>query len=272
MIKSLYIHIPFCDDICGYCDFVRVGYNDKLSDLYLVELRKDLLSLSTQYKTIYLGGGTPSSLSVQQFSFLLESMNHLVGLVDEFTIEVNPDSLTIEKAKLYQQAGINRVSLGVQTTNNQLLKKIGRTHTFEDVKKSIELLKFVGISNISMDLIYGLPTQKLDDLESDLNKLLSLSPTHLSLYSLTIEPNSQFSRAGIKEVSSELETEMYLLIQEKLIKHGFIHYEISNYCLLGYESIHNLSYWKYDDYLGIGVGASSKVNHRRFTNHHNIND
>lgn len=272
MIKSLYIHIPFCDDICGYCDFVRVGYNDKLSDLYLIELRKDLLLLSTQYKTIYLGGGTPSSLSVQQFSFLLESMNHLVGSVDEFTIEVNPDSLTIEKAKLYQQAGINRVSLGVQTTNNQLLKEIGRTHTFEDVKKSIELLNFVGISNISMDLIYGLPTQKLDDLESDLNKLLSLSPTHLSLYSLTIEPNSQFSRAGIKEVSLELETEMYLLIQEKLKKHGFIHYEISNYCLPGYESIHNLSYWKYDDYLGIGVGASSKVNHRRFTNYHNIND
>lgn len=272
MIKSLYIHIPFCNDICGYCDFVRVGYNAKLSDLYLVELRKDLLALSTQYKTIYLGGGTPSSLSVEQFSFLMESMKHLNDMVEEFTIEINPDSLTIEKARFYKQVGINRVSLGVQTTNNKLLKEIGRTHTFEDVIESIDILKSVGITNISMDLIYGLPTQTIEDLEVDLNKLISLNPTHLSLYSLTIEPNSKFSRAGIKEVSSDLETDMYLLIQQRLIENGFIHYEISNYCLPGFESSHNLSYWHYDDFLGVGIGASSKVNHRRFTNHQNIND
>lgn len=272
MTNSLYIHIPFCNDICGYCDFVRVGYHEKLSDLYLLELRKDLLSLSTQYKTIYLGGGTPSSLSIEQFDFLIESMKHLNKSTLEFTIEINPDSLTYEKAKRYKQAGINRVSLGVQSTNNQLLKEIGRTHSYEDVQTSIEILTSVGITNISMDLIYGLPNQTLNDLEIDVDRLLALNPKHLSLYSLTIEPNSQFSRAGIKEVSSELETDMYLLIQKKLKEHGFIHYEISNYCLQGFESLHNLSYWKYDDYLGVGIGASSKVNHRRLTNHHNIND
>lgn len=272
MSKALYIHIPFCHDICGYCDFVRVGYHSPLVDKYLIELRKDLLKINEPVSSIYIGGGTPSALNLDQLHLLMDSLTHLIKDNQEITIEVNPDSLTLEKAQLFVDYKINRVSLGVQSTHDEMLKSIGRTHSFNDVKLSLELLRHVGITNISVDLMYGLPNQTLHDLDKDITEILKLNPTHISLYSLTIEPNSQFGRLNIKEVESELETQMYLLIEERLSEAGFTHYEISNYALNKSESKHNLSYWHYDDFIGIGIGAAGKEGTHRYTNSKNIND
>lgn len=272
MSKALYIHIPFCHDICGYCDFVRVGYHSLLVDKYLIELRKDLLAINEPISSIYIGGGTPSALNLDQLHLLMDSLTHLINQNQEITIEVNPDSLTLEKAQLFVDYKINRVSLGVQSTHDEMLKAIGRTHSFNDVKLSLELLRSVGLSNISVDLMYGLPNQTLHDLNEDIIEILKLNPTHISLYSLTIEPNSQFGRLNIQEVESELETQMYLLIEDRLTEAGFDHYEISNYSLNDFKSKHNISYWHYDDFIGVGIGAAGKEGTHRYTNSKNIND
>lgn len=270
MTKALYIHIPFCHDICGYCDFVRVGYYEPLVDKYLIELRKDLLSVQGSFTSIYVGGGTPSALNQAQLELFCDSIQHLISKEMEITFEVNPDSLTLEKAKLFKQYGIDRISLGVQSTNDEMLKRIGRTHSFSDVIHSINLLKTAGLTNISIDLMYGLPGQTIEDLASDLTQFLNLDLPHISLYSLTIEPNSEFGRKKIKEVESDLETKMYLLIQSELIKAGYKHYEISNYAKPNFESKHNLSYWHYDDFKGVGIGAAGKENHVRYMNAKNM--
>lgn len=272
MTKALYVHIPFCHDICGYCDFVRVGYNEQLVDRYLLELRKDLKKINEPVSSIYLGGGTPSALNLEQLELLFDSLSHLVNEGIEYTIEVNPDSLNQEKAQLFVKAGINRVSLGVQSTQDEMLKNIGRTHTFEDVRGSINILRSVGLTNISMDLIYGLPHQTIHDVSLDVDHLIELNPPHISLYSLTIEPHSQFARDKIEPAPTELEAQMYQLIHQKLTRSGYEHYEISNYCKIGYESSHNCAYWNYHDFIGVGIGAAGKENNIRYTNHNNIND
>lgn len=272
MTKALYIHIPFCHDICGYCDFVRVGYNELLVDRYLIELRKDLKQINESLNTIYFGGGTPSALNLSQLELLLDSMSHLIKNGQEITFEANPDSLTEEKIQLLVMYGINRISLGTQSSDDKMLQHIGRTHTFIDVIKVTKTLHDYGLNNVSYDLIYGLPNQTIEDLDRDIDQLLKLEPKHISLYALTIEPHSAFARQGIKEVDNDLETAMYLLIQEKLERYGYIHYEISNYCLPGYESQHNLSYWNYEDFIGVGIGAAGKVGNHRYLNARNIND
>lgn len=272
MNRALYVHIPFCDAICDYCDFVRVGYHESLVDKYLIELRKDLLKLSGPFNSIYIGGGTPSSLNLSQCKLLFDSLNHCKAEAKEITIEINPDSLTMEKALLFKEWGINRVSLGLQSTDNKQLKAIGRTHTFEDAITAVELLKQVGIVNYSLDLMYGLPHQSLHDLQVDLERICQLDPPHISLYSLTIEPNSKFARKGIKAATSELETEMYLLIENYLGQQGYQHYEISNYSKKDNQSLHNLAYWHYDDFVGIGIGAAGKEGNIRYLNASNMND
>lgn len=269
--KSLYIHIPFCDHICGYCDFVRVGYQQALANKYLIELRKDLKEVSQPITSIYIGGGTPSSLSIDQLDLLFDSMKHLIKSDIEVTIEANPESLSLEKIKRLKGWGVNRVSLGVQSTNDTFLKSLDRLHSFKDVKQVIQNLHNHDIDNISMDFMYGLPNQTLEDVKNDLIQMMQLNPNHLSLYSLTIEPNSAFGRRSIKEVDNQLETQMYMLIQKTLLENGYIHYEISNYCKNGYQSKHNLGYWKYSDFKGIGIGASSKLINTRMTVDKNIN-
>lgn len=272
MTKALYIHIPFCHAICGYCDFVRVGYNSELVDKYLVQLRKDLKAIDAPVSSIYIGGGTPSALNIDQLSLLFDSIKHLIDSNIEITIEVNPDSLTLEKAQLFVDNDINRVSLGVQSTHDEMLRRIDRTHTFEDVIKSIEILNQVGLNNYSLDLIYGLPDQSLKELSEDIDAIVRLNPKHISLYSLTIEPNSEFFRQNIQAADPALEAQMYQLIYQKLTDLGYEHYEISNYCLAGYQSKHNLSYWNYQDFIGIGIGAAGKEGDYRYINHRNMND
>lgn len=270
MNKGLYIHIPFCNDICGYCDFVRVGYHTTLVDNYLMQLRQDIAKLNDSFDTVYIGGGTPSSLSTQQLTLLLDSLKSIINTASEVTIEANPESLSVEKIKLLKDFGVKRVSLGLQSTQDYQLKAIGRLHTFSQAKDVIRKLKEEGISNISVDLIYGLPNQTIDELNSDLDAVIDLDLPHISIYALTIEPHSAFGRQNIKPVDQQIETDMYLLIQEKLTYAGYLHYEISNYAKEGYQSKHNLHYWKYDDFIGLGIGAASKFNHQRTVNRGNI--
>lgn len=269
--KALYIHIPFCEAICGYCDFTRFGYNSNLADQYLLRLAQDFKRVQ-QVETIYIGGGTPTALSVDQLTFLLESIKHLLDKSSENTIEANPDSITDEKINLLLQYGINRVSLGVQSTDNFMLAAIGRTHSYEVAVDAVNRLRSKGLTNISLDFIYGLPQQTLENVKTDLQRILELKPVHLSLYSLTIEPNSAFGRQKVKPASNDLETEMYRTIVETLKKNDYQHYEISNFCLEGYQSEHNKHYWFYDDFYGIGIGASGKENHTRYTNTTKVNE
>lgn len=262
---ALYIHIPFCDAICGYCDFTRFGYQSDLADRYLMRLHEDLKRVQP-VETIYIGGGTPTSLSLSQLEFLLESISHLIKEAKEITIEANPDSIEADKIDLLLKYGVNRVSLGVQSTDNVMLASIGRTHSFEKVIESISLLREKGLDNISMDLIYGLPHQSLEDVQKDIETMLELNPVHLSLYALTIEDNSAFGRQKVKPAPNELETAMYLSIVDKLEAAGYHHYEVSNFAKKGHESLHNQHYWSYHDFYGIGIGASGKENHVRYTN------
>lgn len=270
-IKALYVHIPFCHTICGYCDFTRFGYHESKADEYLRVLKERLSTLEVT-ETLYIGGGTPTALSILQLKQLMSMLRPWLETSVEKTIEANPDHLTKEKMILLKQHGINRISLGVQSTHNDMLKKIGRTHTFETVVETVENLREVGFDNISMDFIYGLPNQTLEDVAQDLENLCKLNPQHLSLYALTIEPNSAFGIQGMKPASSELETEMYELIVKTLLNKGYIHYEIANFCKPGYESAHNMHYWQYHDFYGVGVGASGKENHTRYTWTKNIQE
>lgn len=268
--KSLYIHIPFCKEICPYCDFFKVKNHPKLIKQIIDRYKQDIHSIEGEITTLYIGGGTPSGLEIDQIKPLLETLKRFSP--SEFTIECNPESLTKEKIKYYVSMGINRVSMGVQSSQTKFLKILGRNHHFEIVQEKIKWLKELGITNISIDLMYGLPTQSLEDLYSDLKAFLTLDIPHISIYTLTIEPNTLFYRNKVKSVESELETKMYELILSFLEKNGYHHYEIASFAKKGYESQHNLGYWTYQDFIGIGPGASGKENHSRYTNIMNIND
>lgn len=271
-IKHLYIHVPFCNSICFYCDFAHRVYDSDLVDKWLNKLEKEINdNCKDQYETIYIGGGTPSCLSINQLDRLLSLIKPYSNDVIEYTIEINPESLDIDKINLLNKHHINRVSMGVQSSDNEILKNIGRRHTFEDVKKAINLLKENGINNISVDLMYSLPNQTIDTLNKTIDDILSLNVPHISLYSLTIEENSVFGKKGIKSLDEDLEADMYELIEKRLTSNNYIHYEISNYCLENYESKHNMGYWKYDDFLGLSLGASGKIGNNRYTNSRDFN-
>lgn len=271
-IKHLYIHVPFCNTICNYCDFCHRVYDTNLVDRWLETIKKEIENkCKDNYETIYIGGGTPTSLSSNQLDKLLSFIKPYCSDVKEYTIEVNPESLDLDKIILFNKYGINRISMGVQTSNNELLKSLNRKHTFEDVKNKISLLKENGITNISIDLMYSLPNQSIDMLNTTINDFLSLDIPHVSLYSLTIEENSIFGRKGYKPLDEETEADMYELIVRRLEESNYIQYEVSNFCKEGYESKHNIGYWKYDDFLGISLGASSKIDNRRYTNTTNFN-
>ena len=260
--KGLYVHIPFCDHICGYCDFARGLYSEALADQYLIKLKAEILSKDLSgLKTIYIGGGTPTALSFNQLEDLLKFL---------YTIEANPESLTKEKALLFKEYGVNRISMGMQVTQSSLLRLIERKHTFFDVSDRVEMLNEIGINNISIDLMYGIPNQTLDDLKESLKKIAALEVTHVSLYALTIEPNSTFGLRGYKEAAADLDADMYESAIDYLEKFNFKRYEISNFSKEGYQSKHNKIYWKYSDFVGVGLNASGKANNKRYTNTRNI--
>ena len=271
--NSLYIHIPFCESICDYCDFAKLQYFHTFADQYLVALEKELKKRvdNKELKTIYIGGGTPTALDDEQFEKLLKMVLPYSKRVEEYTVEANPESLTLSKIKLMRKYGVNRLSIGVESTDDKILKSINRKHTFSDVKKAVGLAKENGIDNINLDLIIGLPNVTEKMLEKDIENILSLNPNHISCYSLTVHEHTIFHINGIEEPVEQFAYESYKLINEILGEHGFEHYEVSNWAKPGKESKHNLTYWNNERYYGIGLAASGYLGNIRYKNTTNFN-
>ena len=271
---SAYVHIPFCTQICYYCDFSKVFIKNQPVDSYLEHLLEEFRSYDIQkLSTLYIGGGTPTALSASQLEVLLDGLTkHLdLSVLEELTIEANPGDLDADKIAVLKNSPVNRVSLGVQTFDNKMLKKIGRSHLEKDIYENIDRLKLAGFDNISIDLIYALPGQTMDQVKENVAKAISLDIPHMSLYSLILENHTVFMnrmrRGKLPLPKEELEAEMFEYIIAELERAGFEHYEISNFSKLGFESRHNLMYWDNAEYYGIGAGASGYVNGIRYKNH-----
>ncbi len=272
--SSAYVHIPFCTQICYYCDFSKVFIKNQPVDAYLVHLIQETRSYEIgKLRTLYIGGGTPTALSAQQLAYLLTELPKVMDLsgVEEFTIEANPGDLDPDKIAVLKDSQVNRVSLGVQTFDNKMLKKIGRSHQEQDIYDNIRHLKQAGFDNISIDLIYALPGQTMDQVKENVAKAIDLDIPHMSLYSLILENHTVFMnrmrRGKLPLPKEELEAEMFEYIIEELEKAGFEHYEISNFSKPGFESRHNLVYWDNAEYYGLGAGASGYVDGIRYKNH-----
>lgn len=274
LVTSLYVHIPFCESICDYCDFAKLQYFHNLADKYLDALENQLHKEVTNHnlKTIYIGGGTPTVLSFDQLDRLLKMLEPFSKNVEEYTIETNPETLDLSKIKLLKQYHINRVSIGVESTENEILKMINRKHSFEDVKKLISHLKEAGIDNINVDLIIGLPNVSEKMLEKDIHNILSLNPSHISCYSLTVHEHTVFYLNKIEEPSEDFAYNAYKKINDILENSGYSHYEVSNWALPNKESKHNLVYWNNEYYYGIGLASSGYLPRRRYKNTTNFND
>lgn len=280
---GLYLHIPFCKSICKYCDFYKMVVSRSLQEKtinYIIEEMKQREISQYQIDTIYIGGGSPSSLDDDLLEKLLFNLSQVTNfdVLKEFTIEFNPNDITIDKVKILQKYKVTRVSIGIQSFNKKLLKTLGRIPfvSFEELQEKIKLLNTYNITNINADLIYAIPGETLDELTDDVEKMMMLPITHLSCYSLILEERSilyyEYTHNKIKLVDETLDEAMYKKINEILKRNNFIHYETSNYSKSGFNSLHNLIYWHRDDYLGIGPGASSSIGNHRFTNTHNLNE
>ena len=272
--SSAYVHIPFCTQICYYCDFSKVFIKNQPVDAYLEHLIQETRSYEIgKLRTLYIGGGTPTALSAQQLAYLLTELPKVMDLseVEEFTIEANPGDLDPDKIAVLKDSQVNRVSLGVQTFDNKMLKRIGRSHQEQDIYDNIRHLKQAGFDNISIDLIYALPGQTMDQVKENVAKAIDLDIPHMSLYSLILENHTVFMnrmrRGKLPLPKEELEAEMFEYIIDELEKAGFEHYEISNFSKPGFESRHNLVYWDNAEYYGLGAGASGYVDGIRYKNH-----
>ena len=271
---SAYVHIPFCTQICYYCDFSKVFIKNQPVDSYLEHLIEEYDSYDIKkLRTLYIGGGTPTALSAPQLAFLLEKLTDKLDLsyLEELTIEANPGDLDQEKIAVLKDSPVNRVSLGVQTFNDCMLKQIGRSHLEKDIYENIANLKKAGFDNISIDLIYALPKQTMEDVKTNVSKAIALDIPHMSLYSLILENHTVFMnrmrRGKLPLPKEDLEAEMFEYIIAELEKAGFEHYEISNFSKPGFESRHNLMYWDNAEYYGVGAGASGYVDGVRYKNH-----
>ncbi|ORO99800.1 coproporphyrinogen III oxidase [Streptococcus mitis] len=271
---SAYVHIPFCTQICYYCDFSKVFIKNQPVDSYLEHLLEEFQSYDIQkLRTLYIGGGTPTALSASQLEVLLNGLTKNLDLsaLEELTIEANPGDLDADKIAVLKNSAVNRVSLGVQTFDDKMLKKIGRSHLEKDIYENIDRLKLAGFDNISIDLIYALPGQTMEQVKDNVAKAIGLDIPHMSLYSLILENHTVFMnrmrRGKLPLPKEELEAEMFEYIIAELEKSGFEHYEISNFSKPGFESRHNLMYWDNAEYYGIGAGASGYVNGVRYKNH-----
>ncbi|MFG6148465.1 radical SAM family heme chaperone HemW [Halobacillus sp. B23F22_1] len=264
-ISSAYIHIPFCQQICHYCDFTKFFYNERLADEYLEALEKEIHTYvpleKARVQTIFVGGGTPTALNAQQLEKLLKMINEHFDISQcaEYTFEANPGDLDLDKVKLLKAYGVNRISLGVQVFDDVMLEKIGRVHQVKDVYTNVGRLINEGLTNISIDLMYALPGQSVKDFEATIDEALQFNLPHYSSYSLQIEPKTifyqRYKKGKLIKPPEEEEAEMYELLQTKLAAQGVCQYEISNFAKPGYESQHNLTYWNNEHYFGIGAGA-----------------
>ena len=268
MARGVYIHIPFCHQICNYCDFNKVFFKNQPVDEYIEALGREMELTVKQMpeafaniETIFLGGGTPTALSAVQIENLLALIAKHIPLsnVKEFSSEANPDELTVEKLQALYNGGVNRLSMGVQSFDQGLLEKIGRTHSNEHVYETIQNAKNVGFTNISIDLMYGLPGQTMEQWQDSLEKALALKLPHYSAYSLIVEPKTifyiQYAKGKLILPTEDLEAEMYGVLIDTMEAHGVHQYEISNFAHEGYASTHNKIYWDNDEYAGFGAGA-----------------
>lgn len=277
--NSLYIHIPFCKQKCLYCDFPSYAEKEIYMEEYIEALNKEILNKADKYtiNSIFIGGGTPSYLKDSSLKSLLITLNKLnLGENLEFTMECNPGTLSREKLELMKKYNINRISMGLQSTKNSILKEIGRIHSYEEFKNNYFLAREIGFDNINVDLMFGLPKQKLEDWKESLNEIIKLVPEHISSYSLIIEEGTLFYKLNEQEKlelpEENQEREMYLYTKKILNKYGYHQYEISNFSKQGKECFHNKVYWKCDEYLGLGVSASSFIDNRRIKNIDNIQE
>lgn len=273
---SLYIHIPFCAQKCLYCDFPSFARKDHLRKAYIEALNKEIINLREKHNnleinTIFIGGGTPSVLESNELECLLKEIAKLNMAKDiEYSMECNPGNLTEEKLEVMKKYGVNRISMGLQAKQDNLLKGLGRIHNYKTFKENFLLAKKVGFNNINVDLMFGLPNQRLNEWEETLREIISLEPAHISAYSLIIEEGTAFynlyENDKLKLPTEEEERKMYHLAKKILEENGFNQYEISNYAKDGKECRHNLAYWNMDNWIGVGSAAASYINGKRIKN------
>lgn len=272
-MRSVYIHIPFCKSICSYCDFCKLFYHGPWVTQYLNSL---LLEIQDKYmgeeiETLYIGGGTPSALSIKDLKYLFEIIDKF-NLSDnlEFTFECNLNDINEELLNFLKDNRVNRLSIGIESFNEDKLAFMERSHTYEAAENAISLARSIGFDNINIDLMYGIPGESLKDLKKDIDLFLKLDPDHISTYSLIVEDNTKISNAGVAPISEELDASMYELICDKLDNKKYVHYEVSNFAKRGKESKHNLTYWNNEEYYGFGLGASGYRHGVRYENTRSI--
>lgn len=274
MTKAVYIHIPFCKTICTYCAFCKFYYYEDIASSYLDTLKKEIEDNYTPediIETIYIGGGTPSDLSIVNLKKLLEIIKMFNKKEEcEITFECNID-IEAEKLNLLHQNSINRLSFGIETINQKYLKTINRCQTKEEITAKIKLCRKLGFSNINGDLMYAFQEETIEDLKEDLDFLLSLDLEHISTYSLMIEPHTKLYLENYHSTQEETDAKMYEYIHKNLLKKGYQHYEVSNYSKEGYLSKHNMTYWQNKRYYGFGLGASGYLKNTRYTNTKSLN-
>ena len=286
---GLYIHIPFCKQKCSYCDFCSYAEKQDLISKYIKCLLQEIKEVGSNnrtdfengkddlflVKTIYIGGGTPSVIESKYIVQILEDVKANFELDEnaEITIEVNPGTVTLEKLEDYNKAGINRLSIGLQSTHEHLLKEIGRIHTYLDFLDTFRFAREAGFKNINVDLMIGLPTQTLTEVQDSIEEIVSMEPEHISVYSLILEEGTPLFKKveeGLELPDEELERKMYWTVKQILETNGYNHYEISNFAKQGYESKHNLDCWNQKEYIGFGVAAHSYTNGIRYSNIENL--
>lgn len=276
---GIYVHIPFCKKKCDYCDFISYCGKDDLIEKYVDSVKKEIehVKIKSEITTIYIGGGTPSYIDSKFIVQILEKIKEKNVAQDaEITIEVNPGTVTQEKLQDYIDCGINRISIGLQTTNDELLKQIGRIHNYEQFLETYKLAKKVGFKNINVDLMLGLTNQRIIDLKESLENVLKLAPKHISVYSLIVEEGTpianKIENGKLKLPDDELERNMYWYVKNTLELNGYKHYEISNFAKKGYESKHNMNCWNQMEYVGIGTAAHSYRDITRYSNTEDIKE
>lgn len=280
---GIYVHIPFCKQKCSYCDFISYWDKNDLVEKYIEALKQEIKNNAEdvskyEISTIYIGGGTPSHIESKHIGEILKiiKQKYNVSKNAEITIEVNPGTVTQEKLRSYAESGINRISIGLQSCNNNLLKMIGRIHTYEDFLSTYTLAREVGFKNINVDLMIGLPNQTLEDVKKSLEEIIKLNPKHISVYSLIVEEGTPIEKkivkGELKLPNEELERQEYWEVKRTLENSGYKHYEISNFAKRGYESKHNLNCWEQKEYLGFGIAAHSYMNGVRYSNVEHIEE
>ncbi|MCF0121881.1 MAG: oxygen-independent coproporphyrinogen III oxidase [Lachnospiraceae bacterium] len=272
---KLYVHIPFCVRKCNYCDFLSFVADKEIQERYLKALEAEIVGGSKAFmdyevSTVFIGGGTPSLLEADGIEGILKRLkqNYFIREEAEISVEVNPGTVSEEKLKRYRESGVNRISFGCQSTLNEELKSLGRIHTFEEFMESWEFAREAGFKNINVDLISGLPGQDVNSWERSLREIASLSPEHISVYSLILEEGTPFyeNQEKLNFPDEDSERMMYESTHDILAVYGYWQYEISNYSKTGYECRHNLGYWTGAEYWGIGLGSSSLIGNIRFRN------